>query len=66
MTDYRDTCPDCGGIVRGTDGLSRHREWLCPERDGASAAVEDTDGCPMCGQQYESYLQHLTQCPTRE
>lgn len=47
-----ETCERCGGPIYNED---IHRQ-ICADRSPFAGE------CPMCGEQYESYTEHLNQC----
>lgn len=50
MTDFTRKCPYCGDEVRNEGHIKRCRDrWV--------------NECPMCGQKYKSYTEHIKRCP---
>jgi len=49
MTSDEERCPSCGRELLYDGHVERCRE----------SSFRGTDRCPMCGEQYESYLGHL-------
>jgi hypothetical protein len=55
MPDIGDTCPECGMNI-ATPG----HFVVCPEKE------QQFDGtCAMCGEAYESFFEHLSECEAR-
>jgi rubrerythrin len=51
-------CRECGSVVRGHDVRLRSHRRMC-ESNGTAFR----DGrCPSCGDEYESYLDHIEEC----
>jgi rRNA maturation protein Nop10 len=53
----RHKCDRCGERHRSKKQLIAH-ERRCGRGDGAFA---DSDTCPMCGEAYDSYTEHLAE-----
>ena len=56
MTEYDDGCPYCW----------RHRYDDEHLRFCKPTSVQQADGCPMCGEEYDSYLDHLAECKPKK
>jgi ribosomal protein S27E len=52
MFDDKPVCDDCGNRIL----YPQHHERVC-----SSTATFDGE-CPMCGEPYETYFQHLEDC----
>jgi hypothetical protein len=53
MFDARPICEDCGGRILNP---SVHERVCNPEKTFNGE-------CPMCGERYSSYFEHLDDCP---
>ena len=54
MFEDKPTCDDCGNRIL----YPQHHERVC-----SSVSTSTFDGeCPMCGEPYKTYLQHLEDC----
>lgn len=54
--DVEYSCPNCD------EAVSLEETHDCPE----ATPVEREDNCPMCGEDYDSWLAHLANCRVRE
>jgi uncharacterized protein (DUF983 family) len=52
-------CEKCGQLFYEYTPVDTHKR-LCHD-----AATFDGE-CPMCGEEYDSYLTHLSRCPAEE
>lgn len=55
-------CSDCGEAFTDTVGLRKHRERCTGSTADAVAGSFGDGSCPMCGDAYNRYIQHLYTC----
>lgn len=55
-------CDDCGEALLSAIGLEKHRERCTGLTADAVAGSFGDGSCPMCGEPYDRYLQHLASC----